>query len=216
MSKEEKFNCIKCGIEIGGHNKYLHDGMCDDCFFEGYFPEEAQVIETDIEKIKSHCKSKPIQRENQKFWDFLKSDELYQDRFHKIVKEITEKIDCTKCANCCNALKLELNEQDIARISEHLSLAKEDFVSKYIIKNNESGLELRQIPCPFLAENKCSIYDIRPESCKEYPNLLDKDVTTRCHAFFSNAEVCPIVFNVLENAKEEFSEDIYTFENSDL
>ncbi len=88
MSKEEKFNCAKCGIEIGGHNKYLHDGMCDDCFFEGYFPEEAQVIETDIEKIKSHCKSKPIQRENQKFWDFLKSDELDQEEIASIKKDM--------------------------------------------------------------------------------------------------------------------------------
>jgi len=42
-----------------------------------------------------------------------------------------------------------------------------------------------------------------------------KDVTARCHAFFSNAEVCPIVFNVLENANDEFSEDMYAFENPD-
>ncbi len=31
--KEEKFNCSKCGTEIDGHNKYLHDRMCD-VFFE--------------------------------------------------------------------------------------------------------------------------------------------------------------------------------------
>jgi len=37
--EEEKFNCKKCGEEIGGHNQYCHDGMCDDCFFDAYFPE---------------------------------------------------------------------------------------------------------------------------------------------------------------------------------
>src|SRR4030066_217994 len=95
-SKEEKFNCNKCGIEIGGHNKYLHNGMCDDCFFDKYFPEDAQVFETNVEKIKIHCRSKPIQRENQTFWEFLKSDEIDKERFQKIAKEITEKIDCTK------------------------------------------------------------------------------------------------------------------------
>ena len=38
--KEELFNCKKCRIQIGGHNQYLHDGMCDDCYFKEYFPEE--------------------------------------------------------------------------------------------------------------------------------------------------------------------------------
>ncbi len=215
-AKEEKFNCGKCGIEIGGHNKYLHDGMCDNCFFGKYFPEEAQVFETDIEKIKMHCRSKPIQRENQRFYEFLKSGKLDQERFQKIVKEIMAKIDCTKCSNCCKILRPALNEQDAGRISNHLALAKEEFISKYAMKNNENEFELKQMPRPFLIDNKCLIYEIRPESCKEYPNLLGKDVTARCHAFFSNAEVCPIVFNVLENAKEEFLEDIYAFENPDV
>lgn len=35
---EENFSCKKCGKVIDGHNHYLHDGMCDDCFFEEYFP----------------------------------------------------------------------------------------------------------------------------------------------------------------------------------
>src|SRR3990167_8843099 len=104
--------------------------MCNICFFDKYFPEEAQVFETDIEKIKRHCRSKPIQRENQKFYEFLKSDELDQDRFQRMVKEITGKIDCTKCSNCCKALRPALNEEDVGRISEHSGLAKEDFISK--------------------------------------------------------------------------------------
>ena len=203
-TKEEKFKCDKCGIEIGGHNEYLHDGMCDDCFFDKYFPEEAQVFETDTGKIKRHCRGSPVRRENQKFNEFLKSDKLDQERFQKIVKEITGKIDCTKCANCCKVLKPALDEQDAGRISEHLNLAEEDFISKYAVKNNENEPELKQIPCPFLINNKFQVYEIRPESCKEYPYLLGKDITTRCHSFFSNAEICPIVFNVLENAKEEF------------
>ncbi len=48
--REEKFQCRKCNLPIGGHNQYLHDGMCDDCFFEMYFPEEALIVETDLEQ----------------------------------------------------------------------------------------------------------------------------------------------------------------------
>lgn len=39
MTKEE-FLCRKCSIKIDGHNQYCHDGMCDDCFFKEYFPDD--------------------------------------------------------------------------------------------------------------------------------------------------------------------------------
>jgi len=42
-----KFNCKKCNKEISEHNQYLHDGMCDDCFFDEYFPSP------DYEKFRS-------------------------------------------------------------------------------------------------------------------------------------------------------------------
>jgi len=68
------------------------------------------------------------------------------------------------------------------------------------------------MPCPFLGKNKCKIYKLRPDDCKQYPHL-DKDVTTRCIQFFSNAEICPIVFNVLENTKLIFMNEIFIFDD---
>jgi len=62
---------------------------------------------------------------------------------------------------------------------------------------------------------KCKIYEVRPKNCKTYPNL-NKDITIRYNQFLNNAEICPIAFNVLENAKEEFLEDIFAFENPDI
>lgn len=212
--EDMNFDCKKCKKKISAHNKDWHDEMCDDCFNEQYFPEEAQIIETDINAIIRHCKSKPIEKENMKFSEFLKSDEFDQEIFIKIVDEITKQIDCTKCANCCKVLGIVLNELDIERISKHLKLTKEEFISKYLVKN-DNELKIKQLPCPFLKDNNCSIYEIRPKTCREYPNL-DKDVSDRCQQFFSNAEICPIVFNVLENAKEEFLEEIYAFENPNI
>ena len=44
MEKNTKtWKCRKCGIEISSHNKYLHDGMCNDCFCETYFPEDQKA-----------------------------------------------------------------------------------------------------------------------------------------------------------------------------
>ncbi|MFH0874602.1 MAG: helix-turn-helix domain-containing protein [archaeon] len=43
---DDEFNCKKCNIKINGHNKYIHDGMCDDCYFKEYFPESRHVKES--------------------------------------------------------------------------------------------------------------------------------------------------------------------------
>ncbi|MEK6960776.1 MAG: hypothetical protein AABX47_06385 [Nanoarchaeota archaeon] len=147
--KEEKFWCNKCKIPIGGHNQYLHDGMCDDCFFEVYFPEEAQVVETDLEQIGRHCRSKPIQKENINFKKFVLESEFDQERFAKITKEIRSKLSCPADGACCSLLNDRLTSDNI---------------------------------------------DI----------------------FLNHAAKCPIVFNVLENAKEEFLEEIFAFENTTL
>lgn len=210
--EDMNFDCKKCKKKISAHNKEWHDGMCDDCFNEQYFPEEAQIIETDINAIMRHCKSKPIERENMKFWEFLKSDNMDQQQFQKIVKEITLKINCRQCANCCKILSIVLDDEDISKISSSLNISKEEFISIYLVKNDENKYEMKSKPCPFLKENMCQINDKKPTSCREYP-FLDKGVSDRCNQFFSNAEICPIVFNVLENAKEEFLEQIY--ENED-
>ena len=42
---EDSWNCRKCNVTIGGHNQYLHDGMCDDCYFKEYFPEDQAAYE---------------------------------------------------------------------------------------------------------------------------------------------------------------------------
>jgi|GEM_PF-5611885 len=39
MTAEKNFKCRRCDRNIEGHNQYLHDSMCDDCFFEEYFPD---------------------------------------------------------------------------------------------------------------------------------------------------------------------------------
>jgi Fe-S-cluster containining protein len=209
----ENFKCKKCEKNIDEHNQYLHDGMCDDCFFEVYFPEGCRIYEININELPKIFKLN--EKENMKFWEFLKSGDFDQERFNKIVKEIKEKIDCKKCMNCCKVLKNVLNNNDISIISKHLNLTEEDFISKYLTKNEDNKFEFKNRPCIFLIDNKCQIYNVRPKECSEYPNL-DKDITWRCIQFFNNAEICPIVFNVLENAKEEFLEDMYVFENPDV
>jgi len=210
--KDMNYNCKECNKQISAHNKDWHDCMCDDCFNKTYFPEDSQIYETDIDEIKKIMKIE--EKENMIFWKWLKTDELDFERFNKIVKEVSEKIDCTKCGNCCKVNTPVLHEEDIKKASEKLNINKEEFIDKYT-KTDDKDTVFNKLPCHFLEDDKCSIYDARPNDCKNFPNL-DKDVTTRCHQFFSNAEICPLVFNVLENAKGEFEQELYEFEYPDV
>jgi len=40
--EDTNFNCKKCNKKISAHNKDWHDGMCDKCFNNAYFPEAEQ------------------------------------------------------------------------------------------------------------------------------------------------------------------------------
>lgn len=212
LMEDEVFWCKKCRKQIGGHNKYLHDCMCNDCYFDEYFPEEAQVRGLDISEFSKllHLDRK----QNEKFREFTKFGGFGKKAFKKIVREIEQKIDCTKCGNCCKVLSPALHNPDIKQLSAYLNLKEEDFVEKYLEKDQEGDFVFKQKPCVFLQDNKCQVYEIRPEECKQYPHL-NKNVSDRTLQFLSNAKICPIVFNVLENAKEEFLEDIYRFEHPD-
>jgi len=39
--EEMDFNCKKCSKKISAHNKDWHDGMCDNCFNEKYYPDNS-------------------------------------------------------------------------------------------------------------------------------------------------------------------------------
>jgi len=39
-NEDMNFDCKKCNKKISAHNKDWHDGMCDKCFNEKYYPKE--------------------------------------------------------------------------------------------------------------------------------------------------------------------------------
>jgi len=205
-------SCRLCGKGIDGHNIHCHDGMCDDCFFKTYFPDEVRVADTPIKDYSIILRQE--QRENMRLKEFMKFGAFDEERFKKIVKEVSEKIDCTKCANCCKVADIVLDDPDMERIAAATGMTKEDFISRHLRMENGEYL-LKDKPCAFIKDDKCKIYDARPRHCRGYP-YLDKDATERTIQFFSNAQICPIAYNVLQNAKEEFLEDMYESFNEDL
>ncbi len=123
---------------------------------------------------------------------------------HRLNREISAKIDCQSCANCCKTSSPSLKPKDIERLAAHLHLSKKVFTEKYLKKDPEDGeIIFKSTPCPFLSDNSCSVYPYRPETCRSYPHLQKNDFVFRLIQAFLNCSVCPIVYNVYQRLKEE-------------
>jgi len=125
--------------------------------------------------------------------------ELHQEAF--------EKIDCTKCANCCKTAKPTLFQDDIDRISQHLGISIEEMERDYLIpeENEVDTWEMNATPCPFLSqENLCTIYEVRPFACKDYPNTQKANFTSRRFMHTANTSICPASYYIVERMKEYF------------
>ena len=119
--------------------------------------------------------------------------------------EVFSEIDCTDCGNCCRVIRPTFDKSDIERISSHLQISEEEFVETYLQIGEDNEYETKTLPCPFLKENKCGIYDIRPTTCREYPHTDKEGFSSRKYLHSGNAEVCPAVYHILETMKYRFN-----------
>lgn len=146
-----------------------------------------------------------LQIENDAFIKFLKqqNDEDIDKRVSSLTNKITPQIDCTACGNCCKTLLINVEEAEAQAASKHLQISLQSFKEKYIEQGN-SGMQLiSAVPCHFLNNTVCRIYDYRFEGCREFPALHLPKFTQRLFTTFMHYDRCPIIFNVVEDLKRE-------------
>ncbi len=115
-------------------------------------------------------------------------------------------INCLDCANCCKTHSPLFIRRDIERIAKHLRLSPAQFSSQYLLIDEDGDWVFHTSPCPFLAkDNKCSIYDIRPEACREYPHTNRKKFYQIEEITLKNAEICPAVTRVLDQLQKQIT-----------
>ncbi len=124
---------------------------------------------------------------------------------YEINDEITPKIDCTQCGNCCKSLMINVTPIEAMSLSaylkEPLALVKE----KYIEISEQGQMIINTIPCHFLADSKCTIYENRFTECREFPHLHKDNFTTRLFGTLMYYAMCPIIFNVVEALKKRLA-----------
>jgi Fe-S-cluster containining protein len=173
-------------------------------------------IETDFEKIFAIGDSKD--EENVNFRAFMKwyggSLEEFDRIVHALYKQVEPHIDCTKCANCCKNRNPLLIEEDISRCAAAKDMTPNEFKEKYLEEDEEyqEGWFLKKLPCLFLKDNVCMIYEDRPETCREYPHLHTKEQLTKTWKYVNNYSICPIMYNVVELLKEHLDWDPESFD----
>jgi Fe-S-cluster containining protein len=118
--------------------------------------------------------------------------------------EAFEQIDCTRCAICCKTMPPGVSADDLGVIAGHLGLSREAFIETYlVIDPDEAGCLMKATPCPFLGEDdRCTIYDLRPEACRQFPHTDKKYFTSRAYQHASNTQTCPAVYYIVEEMRQ--------------
>ncbi|UAY53027.1 YkgJ family cysteine cluster protein [Ferruginibacter albus] len=131
---------------------------------------------------------------------------------HKLVDEVDAEvwpqIDCLSCGNCCKSMTPTFTPSDIKRISSHFKMTPEQFKDKWLFyEKRDKDWQNKKQPCQFLnlKDNKCSIYEIRPTDCAEFPHLTKKKVVDYIHIHKQNIEYCPATFKMVERMKEKMT-----------
>lgn len=141
------------------------------------------------------------QKEHQKFLAQLKKKppKNLDVTVQNIHDEVFKNINCLKCANCCKTTGPLFTEKDIERISKGLKMKAVDFESRFLRTDEDQDKVLNSLPCWFLNEdNTCSIYEIRPKACREFPHTNRKKIYQINHLTIQNTVICPAAFSFVE------------------
>ena len=144
------------------------------------------------------------QKENNKFFKRLKrlKPKVLDNLIHPLHEEIFSCVNCLECANCCTTTGPLFTDKDIFRIAKHLRIKPSEFTEKYLRLDEEGDYVLQSVPCHFLVkDNYCSIYDVRPKACREFPHTDRKKQHQLLKLTEKNVEVCPAVYDIVEKLK---------------
>jgi Fe-S-cluster containining protein len=117
-----------------------------------------------------------------------------------------QRTDCLTCANCCKTTGPLFTDKDISRISKHFRMREQKFIESYLRVDEDGDFVLQSVPCVFLGhDNCCSIYDVRPKACREFPHTDRKKFHQISNLTLKNVAICPAAFNIVEEMKRRIT-----------
>lgn len=160
-------------------------------------------FQTEISNLKHNASQN--KKAYQKLIQHLKKLKSYDvdALFHVQHEQVFAEINCLDCANCCKTTPALVSNEDINRIAKYLRISSKDFITKYVVKDDDGDTILNKTPCTFLGDdNTCAIYEVRPFACKDYPHTNRKKMNTILELTVKNTEICPAVTRILNNIQD--------------
>jgi len=140
----------------------------------------------------------------------------YHARRPKFHGEKYLKFRCTECGNCCSDTIVPVTDEDVRRMMHGTGLKAGDvatFYKKSDFDDGGEGLEFANLDggrrtlglrkrmdkengreaCKFFKDNRCSVYEHRPVTCRVWPFTLRFDATGRrlSHLSINGSLPCP-------------------------
>lgn len=142
--------------------------------------------------------------ENLAFTEFLKerNSEEVDAAVQQLNSTIEPQIDCTQCGNCCKSLMVNITNEEADRAAAHLHMSRASFDATYVEKGSHELMIMNRMPCAFLSNNACTIYEHRFAGCREFPALHLPEFNKRLFTVMMHYDRCPIIYNVMEALKE--------------
>lgn len=84
--------------------------------------------------------------------------------------------ECRRCTACCRwPGQVILSPAELTRISRHVGIEEPEFIDLFTrLREDRSGLALKDKDngeCVFLEEDRCRIQAVKPQQCRDFPNL---------------------------------------------
>jgi Fe-S-cluster containining protein len=140
------------------------------------------------------------------------------------------KYNCKVSGDCCNNLIVPVSDFDIQRIEEngfeYDQIVSDDPPAITKPKNKFGTLEksylIKRKPftgeCTFMEEEKCTIHEFKPFSCRIFPFQLRHISSSKVEVLIHDSNYCPSVLSCSaeESETEELLKDLLKDMNSEL
>jgi Fe-S-cluster containining protein len=134
--------------------------------------------------------------------------------FLKEVKAATDEtwkeISCVACGHCCMEMTPTWKKSEIKRVAAHVGMTSAQYYEKYLYTEEKTGDIMNDsTPCQHFDKKKglCTIYEIRPADCAEFPHFHRKDFADQVEeVFLPNMVRCPATLVMVEKITERMRE----------
>jgi Fe-S-cluster containining protein len=171
-----------------------------------------------VSPVEAKAAAQKLEDENLKFRIFLRNradDDELDAHIQRLHTELFADYDCCACTNCCKEYTILIGADEVPPVAQYLGLSDGEFLAEHLTENvnpdeDEGEYTFKVSPCAFLGEGgRCRIQECKPSVCREYP--YNPERLSSMYSILASAEVCPVVFEVIERLKQ-----IYHFRRNRL